>query len=83
MKNFEWDSNKKDSNYRKHGVDFLEAIKVFDDPNRDEETRFQTVGIADEHVIMVIYTIRNEFKRIIFARRANQNERKYYYRERC
>lgn len=40
MKNLEWDDNKRASNFKKHGIDFLEASKVFDDPNRREEIRF-------------------------------------------
>jgi hypothetical protein len=30
--NFEWDSNKEQSNIAKHGIDFAEASTVFGDP---------------------------------------------------
>ena len=80
MKNLEWDDNKRASNFKKHGIDFLEASKVFDDPNRREETRFQTIGILDQDVIIVVHTVRKEKKRIISAR-ASKNERNYYYYE--
>jgi uncharacterized DUF497 family protein len=79
MKNLEWDDSKRVSNFKKHGIDFLEAAKVFSDPNRKEETRFQTIGILDQDVIIVVHTVRKEKKRIISARRANKNERHYYY----
>lgn len=30
---FEWDERKRRLNLEKHGVDFLDAIQVFSDPN--------------------------------------------------
>ena len=36
MKNFEWDENKRELNLEKHGIDFVDAIEVFDDPDRIE-----------------------------------------------
>ena len=29
---FEWDENKRESNLRKHGVDFVRAVNVFSNP---------------------------------------------------
>ena len=54
---FEWDAEKAAANLKKHGIDFYEAARVFDDENRKEyydethsdvEDRFQTIGIADD-----------------------------------
>lgn len=36
MKYFEWDENKREFNLEKHGIDFADAILIFDDPNRIE-----------------------------------------------
>jgi len=78
---FEWDHNKKSSNLKKHGVDFLDAVKVFDDPNKKEEDRTQILGFSDKDLLVVIYTNRNQNKRIISARRASKSERIYYYQK--
>ena len=53
MKEYEWDNEKRELNLEKHEVDFVGAIKVFNDPDRIEfsshrkgEERLQTVGIV-------------------------------------
>ena len=65
MINFEWDNEKKDLNLKKHGIDFVGAVKIFDDPARIEcssfrkdEERLQTIGMVHGVVISLIYTIR-------------------------
>lgn len=85
MTDFEWDSEKRDLNLKKHGIDFVGAVKIFDDPNRIEhssfrkdEERLQTIGMVHGVVISLIYTVRKSKKRIISARRASKNERGYY-----
>ena len=84
---FEWDSDKAELNWQKHTVDFEEAAKVFDDPNRieqfdeehsAEEERWITVGMVSR-ILFVVYTERDEAIRIISARKANAKERKDYY----
>jgi len=86
MKDFEWDEQKRNSNIEKHGLDFIDAIKVFEDNYRIEyenvrngEKRYQTIGTVNEVTILVVYTSRSTKKRIISARRASRNERKLYY----
>lgn len=85
MKGFEWDENKRELNLEKHGLDFIDAVQVFIDPNRIEaetkhsEKRYQTIGIVNGVVIFLVYTHRGTNRRIISARRASQNERKFYY----
>lgn len=83
---FEWDEAKAASNLRKHGVDFADAIGVFDDPlalsmpdDDPDERRFVGVG-ADilGRVLVVVYTIRGDNVRVISARRATSSERKRY-----
>ena len=87
---FEWDEVKAAENYAKHGVSFETAIKVFRDPfgierldDRQDygEERFILIGTAEEVVITVVYTERNDRARIISARRATRHEQDDYFLE--
>jgi uncharacterized DUF497 family protein len=90
MKYFEWDENKREANIQKHGIDFIDAIKVFADTHRIEleseragEKRSQTIGMIEGIIIvLVVYTHRSQKKRIISARRASKKERAVYYHSR-
>lgn len=84
---FEWDDDKAELNWKKHHVDFNDAAKVFNDPNRIEdfdeehsiyEDRWQVIGMVDD-ILFVVYTERGEFTRLISARKANALERRKYY----
>ena len=84
---FEWDSDKASINLKKHGIDFRDAVRVFDDINRIElyddahseyEERYNTIGMVDD-IIFVVYTERRERTRIISARPATRLERRLYY----
>ncbi len=85
---FEWDCSKAESNRRKHGLSFEITAMVFMDPNRFEaqdtrakygEDRWKTVGVVQEHVLCVIYTIRyGDTIRLISGRYANAKERQQY-----
>ena len=83
--NFEWDEEKRLSNIKKHGIDFVAVIPVFDDPNALEaydeknsihEDRYQIIGVAKPGVLFVAYTERDggDTIRIISARRAEKHE---------
>lgn len=84
---FEWDENKRQSNLSKHGIDFVDAAKIFNRPvlervdNRYdyEETRIVALGEVNGVVLFVVYTWRGEIRRIISARRATKRERNKYY----
>ncbi|HHP7231765.1 MAG TPA: BrnT family toxin [Xenococcaceae cyanobacterium] len=84
---FEWDENKRQSNLSKHGIDFVDAAKIFNRPvlervdNRYdyEETRIVALGEVNGVVLFVVYTWRGEVRRIISARRATKRERNKYY----
>ena len=86
---FEWDENKRQINIQKHGIDFADAVKIFDgfhikrkDTRADYgEDRYVTTGLLEGVEITVIYTPRNNKRRIISARRARVSERKEYYEE--
>jgi uncharacterized protein len=82
---YEWDENKREHNIEKHGIDFIDAIEIFNDLNRIEfenhrkgETRFLTIGMVHDIVLFLVYTLRGGKKRIISVRRASKNERKAY-----
>ena len=88
---FEWDANKAQSNHRKHGVRFEDAVLVFDDPRHmsrqdryeNGEYRWQTIGIVHGIVvILVAHSVRFESGveviRIISARKADSKERNRY-----
>jgi uncharacterized protein len=83
---FEWDEAKRLTNYAKHGLDFRDAEKIFqgitltaEDERQDYgETRFISVGLLDEIVVVVVHTARYEKTRIISMRKANQKERRAY-----
>ena len=49
MMRFEWDDDKAEANYAKHGIPFELAVRVFDDPFRFDygEERIITLGLID------------------------------------
>ena len=84
------DKKKAAGNLAKHGVDFLDAIRIFDgktvewpDERFDyDEERWAAVGIAENKEVFVIYIEEDEdSRRILSARKANNRERERYWRE--
>ena len=85
---FEWNPDKADRNWQKHGVSFHEAATVFDDPlaityadpeHSDEEERFLTFGLSGNGRFLVVsHTDREDRTRIISARQGTRKERKSY-----
>jgi uncharacterized DUF497 family protein len=90
---FEWDENKRLRTLRERGIDFIDMVNIWDDPNRQErfdnrisygEGRIQTIGKYKFDIFFVVYTERSyedgeEIIRIISARRATSKERKLYF----
>ena len=82
---FEFDSQKSQSNLKKHGIDFVEAQLLWLDPylleiptKTVDEPRYLMIGkILDKHWSAVI-TYRDESIRIISVRRARIEEVKIY-----
>jgi uncharacterized protein len=84
----EWDGEKAKINRFKHGIAFLEATSVLDNPyvlilddprHSIGEQRFLAVGYSDRNQLLaVVYTERNNDIRIISARPATTQERKSY-----
>jgi hypothetical protein len=85
---FEWDPGKAEVNLKKHRVSFDEASTVFDDPLfitfLDEEhsigeERYITMGLSKGgNLLLVAHTDRGGRIRIISAREATRNERRFY-----
>jgi len=82
---FEFDSAKSESNKNKHGVDFYEAQKLWDDPDRVvipaknlDEPRFLLIGKIRGKYWSAVYTIRKSTIRLISVRRSRENEKENY-----
>ena len=84
---FEWDEEKRLSNLRKHGIDFVRACQIFEgyvveyeDTRYDYgEEKFVAIGETRGQILTVVHTYRNQTIRLISARKATKNERKIYY----
>jgi uncharacterized DUF497 family protein len=83
---YEWDWEKSQANYEKHGIKFSRAIEVFDDdkfyfePDTFPfEERFAGVGKDGFGILLVVvFTWRRERIRIISAWKASQQQRDAY-----
>jgi uncharacterized protein len=87
---FEWDDAKAGANLAKHGVSFDQARDAFDDPfaiefvdDREDygEQRLILMGMVEDRLLVVAYTMRNDAVRIISAREAEPHERRRYHEE--
>jgi uncharacterized DUF497 family protein len=82
---FEFDEQKSILNRTKHGIDFLEAQNLWNDPERVEiparnmdEPRYMIIGWIGKNIWSAIYTIRKRNIRIISVRKARGNEKEIY-----
>ena len=83
---FEWDADKADSNFVKHGVSFPEAAEAFFDPfyitgdaSTEDEARDFIIGASRiTRTLFVVYVERGVRTRLISARPATRAERKLY-----
>jgi uncharacterized protein len=84
--NFEWDDDKNDVNRQKHGVDFVEAMLIFEndvltaeDTRQDYgERRFRSIGLVDGNCFVVVHTRRGDAMRLISAWKGGTDERENY-----
>ncbi len=85
---FEWNPDKANVNIKKHGVSFNEASTVFNDPlsvtfpdpdHSYGEERYVIIGLSSANRILVVpHTDQSDCVRIISAREATRNERRFY-----
>ena len=87
---FSWDQRKERANRKKHGISFVTAIAVFDDPHQitaqdrevEGEPRWQTLGMIESEIVLVAHTYEGikdeEHIRIISARKATRREADVY-----
>jgi len=86
---YEWDTTKADTNFKKHGVSFEEAQTVFNNPLAmifDDElhsslAEYREIIIGHSHqnrLLLVSFTERPQAIRIISARLTTQREREDY-----
>lgn len=84
---FEWDEGKRQSNLIKHGFDFSDAERVFqnetatipDDRFDYGENRSITFGILNSVVVVMVHTETDLLARVISFRKATPKEEIYYY----
>lgn len=88
---YQWDPGKAASNLQKHGVDFADAVGVFEDErgltikeqHAAGEQRLVALGTDFlGRILVVVYTNRGDDIRLISARPATRRERRAYERKR-
>lgn len=86
--NFTWDEAKRQSNLRKHGLDFADAAKVFSGPlvlfedQRENygEQRMIGIGLLDCLVVLIVHVESDESIRVISMRKADSDETDLFYK---
>ncbi|MFO1312724.1 MAG: BrnT family toxin [Burkholderiales bacterium] len=84
---FSWSEAKRRSNLSDHGLDFVDAPRVFDgvtytfEDDRFEygEERFVTLGLLDGVVVSIVHTESPEQIRIISLRKATKREQAIFF----
>ena len=78
---FVFDPQKSDRNLAKHGIDFVEAQRLWNDSNlleiparTEDEPRFIVIGQIDAKHWSAVFTYRGDNIRIISARRSREEE---------
>ena len=81
MPNFEYDERKSQSNLTKHGIDFVAAQQIWNDPNlieiparTQDEQRFLVIAKIDDKHWSGVITYRDPNIRIISIRRSRIEE---------
>ena len=83
---YEWDEDKCEANLAKHDVDFdavrgfdWQTAQVFEDLRFDYgERRFWALGLIEDRLHVLAFTIRDNAVRVISLRKANRREVNYY-----
>ena len=82
---FQFDRRKRASNRTKHGIVFVEAQRLWDDPDlleiparTEDEPRFLVIGRIDGRCWSGVITYRGDGIRIISVRRSRREEVAWY-----
>ena len=85
MAEFEFDAGKSESNKKKHGIDFMGAQEIWNDPDALEikarvkdETRYLVIGRIKDKCWSAVITYREDKVRIISVRRSRTEEVELY-----
>jgi uncharacterized protein len=87
---YEWDLVKAAANRTKHGIDFADALGVFEDDRSltiedtsTNEERYKTLGTDFMgRLLVVVYAYRGDRIRLVSARKATAPQRAAYERKR-
>jgi hypothetical protein len=78
---FEFDHRKSSANLAKHGIDFVEAQRLWEDPDlleiparTEDEPRWLIIGRIDMKLWSAVVTSRGDAIRIISVRRSRDEE---------
>jgi uncharacterized protein len=85
MTSFEFDTEKSDANRAKHGISFVEAQSLWNDPmlleipaKTEDEPRFLVIGQIEGKHWSAVITYRGSTVRLISVRRARSEEVAFY-----
>jgi uncharacterized DUF497 family protein len=80
---YSWDKEKNRRNVIRHGIDFADAVRIFDGPTVekvDDRFDYGEIRLVNGLEITVVYTDENDDeRRIISAWRAEPHERRSYW----
>jgi uncharacterized protein len=83
-----WDERKNRDNIKRHGIAFTDARRIFEGPTVEKiddrfdygEVRVYAIGLVNGLEITVVYTDRDDKRRIISAWRAEPHERRFFWK---
>ncbi len=84
---FLWDPLKRKQNLKDHGLDFMDAARVFrgptytyeDDRFHYEERRFVTLGLLNGLPVSLVHTETSDQIRVISFRKATKREQESFF----
>ena len=84
---FTWSEAKRTTNLKDHGIDFTDAVRVFEGPTytfeddrfRYDEQRFVTLGLLAGIPVSIVHTEDEDEIRVISFRKATKRETQIYF----
>ena len=85
---WEWDEEKNEANFARHGITFEEALPAFTDPDGmekedvahstpTEQRRWRIGKLPSGRIVTVVYTLRGANRRLISAQERRRERREY------